>query len=655
MQPVLLFAVILLSPLVEGGLSYLLVTTIRLLLLSMVVIWVRNGLVAGRIKLPRTKLNRPIILFILLSLFLTLIVSPYKSMSTQWVMNILGYAILFYAVVLYAEDEKTRSRLIYAVILLGMLEAAYAIIHGVYLGTPRIEGTFSNPNHLAGYLAAISTFLLALILFENSQRRRLLVGVVLLLTLVTIVLSQSRGGFLALIAGFTFVLWFRYRMKALYLMAGVLVVVTIVPNPLSHRVKELPFTDIYAYSRIDIWKSGLAMVKDHPAGTGLGMYRYSSRPYAIPNEKAIAHYGKYAESAHNQYLHIVVEMGFIGLLIYLFGMAMMGREARDALVSSAGRERGPVIGFAGIMLATFVHGLVEANLRSPSITILLVLSGGFLATAGNQTARAKQEWEIALALKRYHIAFLAVLVVLTGIFVVKSAGAYYISVYADELRNKGAVDKAIDIYKYSILLDGWTARYSSELAGTYFVKYKQTGEARWAVAALDELNYAESLNPLDTAFPRYKARIYHILAANDRNDQIKQSQLLEALKSYKRAAEIDPYNPLNHHEIVKILLMQKNVPEAVERLKHLRDIEPNYLPGRIALAQAYVMLSEYNLAKMEYEAVLKMKSHYRNISFALDVEKQFLNVDEVRVQKELAVVVRRMTSTTRQFKSIYTR
>ena len=134
------------------------------------------------------------------------------------------------------------------------------------------------------------------------------------------ILAQSRGALGALVIAALYITWSRFEKKAVVALALIIVALALMPNPLSRRLSEVSKQDPYAYSRVDIWKSSLERIAEHPWGTGLGMFKYASFQYRFPNDQSIVRYGKRAESAHSGFLQIAVELGIAGLGIFLFGI-----------------------------------------------------------------------------------------------------------------------------------------------------------------------------------------------------------------------------------------------------------------------------------------------------------------------------------------------
>ena len=189
--------------------------------------------------------------------------------------------------------------------------------------------------------------------------------------------AQSRGALLALVIAMAFIGCYRFGKVALLILIVSLVAGAVIPNPLKQRMIDVATQDPYAFSRVDIWKNSVERIVDRPLGIGLGMYKYSSFQYRFPIESSIVRYVKRAESAHNEYLQMAVELGVGGLAIFLFGIGIWGMEVKAALRNELESwERGLITGLTGAVLGILAHSMVDSVFHEPALVILLIVCGG---------------------------------------------------------------------------------------------------------------------------------------------------------------------------------------------------------------------------------------------------------------------------------------
>src|SRR5207245_10627662 len=150
-------------------------------------------------------------------------------------------------------------------------------------------------------------------------------------------------------------------------------------KPLEQPVPTVRAQVRYAYTRLAVWENCLERIIDRPWGVGLGLYKYTSFQYRFPVDNAIARYGKRAESAHNEYLQLAVELGVLGLVLFLAGISLLGWEIWETLrLPLEPWERGLVIGLSGGILGVLVHGCVDTVLHEPARVLLALLLDGTL-------------------------------------------------------------------------------------------------------------------------------------------------------------------------------------------------------------------------------------------------------------------------------------
>jgi probable O-glycosylation ligase (exosortase A-associated) len=141
------------------------------------------------------------------------------------------------------------------------------------------------------------------------------------LTIVTIVLTHSRGGFLALAATALWIAWRSGKLiRAVLLLAALVAAFLLaVPPEVLERLGSITDTgESSIQARFRAWAVALAMIASYPL-LGVGMrnfqYRYeefSATPLGV---------GQQAHVAHNSYLQIWAESGSLAFVCYLVLLA----------------------------------------------------------------------------------------------------------------------------------------------------------------------------------------------------------------------------------------------------------------------------------------------------------------------------------------------
>lgn len=104
--------------------------------------------------------------------------------------------------------------------------------------------------------------------------------------------------------------------------------------------------------RILIWRGALELTARHPLfGVGMGNFEYAYPAVRSTEEWHLSHRDA-VDDAHNEYLHLTVETGLLGLAAFLWFLFRVGRCARDLLRAPETRKEAfPLIaGLAGLLL-----------------------------------------------------------------------------------------------------------------------------------------------------------------------------------------------------------------------------------------------------------------------------------------------------------------
>lgn len=276
-------------------------------------------------------------------------------------------------------------------------------------GIARSFGTFGRPNSYAGYLEMIFPFAVAVAfwaalalpvavrrwravrggpLAEERRALRPMLGLLLALAgaglavgmlAAGVILSLSRGAWFGVLAALLVMMLLagrRWAIGALIATAMLALTLTlggagVLPSTLQKRIGsvgsslilldygKVPITDanFAVKERMAYWFGGLSMIHDHPwQGVGLGNYgqEYDAKYFTSPFMKSQVH-------AHNYYIHITAETGFIGLAAYLLliggvlatGVGAVRRTTHDPFA------RALALGGVGVVVAVAVHNLFE--------------------------------------------------------------------------------------------------------------------------------------------------------------------------------------------------------------------------------------------------------------------------------------------------------
>jgi len=637
---ILLGGLIIFSPLIDGGTTHLPFMIIRLSLLGTALFWMVHQIKGGSIGLPRNRLSPLLVVFLAWSGLTVLLAAPYKNASMQWFISLLCYVILFGLVVQGVRTCRVAEQVLAVVMTMGALEGAFGIVQYLWLGEPRAKGTFFNPNFFATYQVVVLSLVCArLLLVRENEIERWQRGVLWgigAVAFAAFLLAQSRGALLALVAVVAFVCWCRFGKAALLILILCLTAGAVIPNPLTERMSLISKQDPYAFSRIQIWENSAERIANKPSGYGLGMYKYVSFQYRFPVESNIVRYGKRPESAHNEYLQIAVELGVLGIGLFLMGVVVWMGEARAVLRGPMKpRERGLVVGAAGGVLAILSHGAVDSVFHEPALVILLVVCGGLVLPSRLLRDSNMTEWRVPFSYHPMRLALLLLSGGLLAVLVIQPAAGWYASQRGEVEAHAGKHKLALQWYETASLIDPATPGYHDAAARTSVQLFYQSGNPQLLVNAVVEEKLAMRLNPLDGRFPYRLGTIYSVLAKQNVSEEERVLLLNEAVQAYEQAVQADPYTPLSYFELASIRVPQGREEEARSWLRQAVAYEPDFLPARLRLAELSIRNGNIEDARSQFDAILAAKKKHAGKVLS-DLERQFLDVDTFPLGTALA-------------------
>jgi O-antigen ligase len=286
--------------------------------------------------------------------------------------------VLFLVVHSAVRTPRDLRLLAWAFVTGTFLTTVYGLVFGLYN-----EGRFTGGLSDANFLAAAVVASLAMCGFMLSSERRARARIVLVifagLDAVALVLTQSRGGLIALavVLAVACLLAGRLRGRAIAL---TLVVVAVgvgyyaVLAPATVRERATSISAEASAGRADAWRIAIEMAEDHPLiGVGLNNFPVVQSEYVAGSVNLV--YGQLfrelSVAAHNTYLQILSELGVVGLALLLAVALLTMFVAIGSLRQlSAYRDpetdrlvRGLIVAAVGLLMSfAFLSGQYEKQL-----------------------------------------------------------------------------------------------------------------------------------------------------------------------------------------------------------------------------------------------------------------------------------------------------
>lgn len=350
---------------------------------------------------PRTPLDEPILLLLGITLLSALLsADPLRGLRyfrSAWVM-----LACYLTVGWLGEPPRLRRFLeitFWPAIVMGsygivqhftgwnLLRSGSQTLHSLNLAGRVVyfpRGGFSHYQTYANVFFIL--FCLSISLAAGSERRagRLRWGAATMLFAAVLVLSFTRGIWLAMLAALAVFAILYLRRVQWFLGAALAVVLAVAflsPSAVMTRVRSIGELDTNV-ERLLLWETTWNMLRDHPVlGVGVGNYRsvqddYIREEVDLPMTRT---------HAHNIWLQIAVERGVLGLLAFLWLAVAVFKEAISGLrrMRSAGGYRFALLaGSLAAVTGFYLDGLFQNNFGDSVVVTFFWVVVGIILVCG---------------------------------------------------------------------------------------------------------------------------------------------------------------------------------------------------------------------------------------------------------------------------------
>jgi O-antigen ligase len=282
---------------------------------------------------------------------------------------------------------------------IGILAIVQLIAHqntgaAVVATIPRVMALYGSPDNLGLLLDRVVPFWFAALLVARWRGRQLAaalaVGAVLVCALG---FTFSRGAWVGVaIACIALSLRYRWGRKVAVLCAIIAIGAVAWKGPSVVRALQTGHANT-AERRVYVWKSAARLIRDHPIlgvgpdnfihyyAPGNDKYLKGCRPglgymdQAAADEPCLSH-------PHNEFLDFWLSAGIAGLVAFLWLMIAFWRNVFAALNRVDGAARILLLGAAGAMLASLIHGFVDNFYFLADLSVIIWLLCGIASYLG---------------------------------------------------------------------------------------------------------------------------------------------------------------------------------------------------------------------------------------------------------------------------------
>ena len=363
----------------------------NLLMIFILLVWMTGKYSENEPLWVASPLNVPILLFTIMA-SVSIVRGSYYGTGYLWISIIefkrwITPILMYFLVLNTVKDRLTIRNLVIIMIVVSTIVGLMAIYDYLEVGeasleSSRIGGIAGHSNSLAAFFNYYMFLPFGFFLMNKSKYKYWLLLIPFLIQFRGIMVTFSRGGYIAFAFGLYAISFFRSKVLfGLLLIATALALFnpillptgiryrmsqTIVkPTSYAQAVSQEKFPeeslDGSSRSRLEIWKGALKMIKEQPFfGIGYGLFFPLIRYYWV---------GGFSIDAHNTYLIIAAEMGIPALILFLWVIFtviwhtyQLYRTTKDPYSKSV------ALGFLGGLFGLLMSNMFGSRLDSQEVS-----------------------------------------------------------------------------------------------------------------------------------------------------------------------------------------------------------------------------------------------------------------------------------------------
>ncbi len=258
----------------------------------------------------------------------------------------------------------------------------------------RVGGTFGSPNNTAGYISFLLVPAIALLLTRASRWLKLLALGAFAVGGVALVLTFTRGGWLAAFCGLAIFSWFALRRgwldPKIPLTIGIVLAFLAIPFAGAIGTRLLGNDQGSALSRLPLDALAFQIIQDHPLlGVGVNNYALAMKDYVTPDFGGVWLY-----VVHNHYLLVFAEAGIGAFLAFLAFLGVTLRrgwqvwKGQDRLLSLLGLA--VMAGLLGHMLQMMVEPFVGETVQQFLFTMAALTTALYRISQSSQASSPRE-------------------------------------------------------------------------------------------------------------------------------------------------------------------------------------------------------------------------------------------------------------------------
>ncbi len=557
---------------------------------------------------PLSGFDLQIVLFIVAYTLATLLSSDPRR-SAMLLGQIILYSLLFYLILELRRsgwplDVFVKAFLLVScfVIFFGLLEiitwlTSWWDLSGAESIVPpttiRIRAFLGHPNFAAAFLNLVLPLGVVQFYKTRSKRWRVLLSVWILLVILLLYFTSSRGGWIGTVTVLISLALLLYLdsdsslgetlRKYFWSVVGIVMLSALILIPSDgggSRQAQHPTHGTGFASRSGIWGVALDSFKQDPL-SGIGPYLYGSefiQAGSVPPGMLLAH-------AHNVVFNIAAEAGIIGVLAFGILVISILRETWHRWQSQRLGERTWLVAIIASLCGFALHSMFDTPGTLPAISMIAVILVAWIPREHQHTNTSRGRWLGNALLGAGWVILLAMM--------------------------------WFGLNAYKPFLDGLRAGANEE----------------WTTAA----SLAEDAVNRDPSFAYYRFQAGFAkgkIALDDYGEVEDPETLQAAIRAYETGLSMDASYAVNWANLAQLNWAGGDPSTAIENLSHATDIAPNQPNFQLTLGFMHEQMGNLDASETVYWKALQLDANIADTAFFHETPFRQTVLDEFLSQEK---------------------
>lgn len=358
--------------------------------LILTLLWTGRMVIEGRVKVVRTPMDIPVLIFVGVSLLATIFSTDQLTSLLGWYpryhfsfLSVLSYALIYF-VATSNLDKGARRLIIWAMVAAGLVLGLLTTLS--YFGQYILPATYTQArnwtpigsiNQLVLYMVMAIPLAFSLIVKEQNYILKAIAGLAIFFMSIAFLASGMGTGWIVLAAAIAGFLVLSPRISiakedrllgaglvALFILLTIAFTQSGIRNSvIKNAVKGKPATlDLAKENTLPLsnaWKISARSTGDKPLlGSGPGTYLFNYTAFKPAEINATNNWNVRFDLPSNDYLNILTTMGIIGLIAFLFVLFSLLRPNLNYAIGNSSAKQNPEHLFLVVSLIAFVAGVI---------------------------------------------------------------------------------------------------------------------------------------------------------------------------------------------------------------------------------------------------------------------------------------------------------